>query len=88
MPRTKKESKIEKKKKTATVSTEHSEEEIADLKPKIVDVIGPDEVIGEVEEKEVDPDVALTGELSEDETEGAIGLDDEEIDPFGDKWEQ
>lgn len=88
MPRTKSSRKIEKNKKPEIVPAEHGDEVVSDIKPKIVDIIPNDEPVADVEEKEVDPEVAITSELSEDEAEGAIGLDDEEIDPFGDKWEQ
>ena len=40
----------------------------------------------EVDEKAVDPEGILGDKDPEDDDEAA--LDDEEIDPFGDKWEQ
>ncbi len=39
------------------------------------------------EEKEVDPEL-IPGEEVEDELEDEAALDDEEVNPFGDKWEE
>ncbi len=41
------------------------------------------------EEKEVDPELILgDGETEETLEDESTGLDDDEVDPFGDKWEQ
>jgi hypothetical protein len=48
------------------------------------------ELILEEEEKILDPEL-VPGEVVEDEEvedDDAIGLDDEEVDPFKDKWEE
>ena len=39
------------------------------------------------EEKEIDPEVAV-GEETEEESEEDALLDDDEVDPFKDKWEE
>lgn len=46
-------------------------------------------VINEEEEKEIDPEI-IVGEEEDDEIseEESALLDVDEIDPFGDKWEQ
>jgi len=48
------------------------------------------EIILEEEEKILDPEL-VQGEVVDDESEEddeAIGLDDDEVDPFKDKWEE
>lgn len=46
-------------------------------------------VIDEVEEKEIDPEIIARDEESEETLEEeSTTLDADEIDPFGDKWEQ
>jgi hypothetical protein len=56
---------------------------------KIIEADAP-LVIPELEEKPIEEDVpavAVEGE-EEEETEEAVTLDDEDLNPFGDKWEQ
>lgn len=49
----------------------------------------PDRVIDIDEEKEIDPEVVLGDEETEEVTDDEpTTLDADEIDPFGDKWEQ
>lgn len=62
------------------------DEEVEEIKPKD----GPVE-IPEDDDKAVDPDLLEEDDPLADEdpnSEESTGLDDEEIDPFGDKWEQ
>ena len=46
------------------------------------------EIILDDEEKIIDPDIVSTDTLAEEEEEDELGLDDDEIDPFKDKWEE
>lgn len=47
------------------------------------------EVLIDDEEEKVDPDIVLGDDLmSEDEEEEEESLDDEELNPFKDKWEE
>ncbi|MEI7462821.1 MAG: hypothetical protein WCK03_00305 [Candidatus Taylorbacteria bacterium] len=53
---------------------------------KVIDIYIQDDVVGVVEEKpETDP--LTTNEESDESASEESGLDDEEINPFGDKWE-
>ena len=91
MPRTKTVSAKKKNKPAKPVNeidTEADETEAAPIEniKKIKEVDITEDVIGVVEEKaEVDP--LMGDEESEDSIGEDSGLDEEEIDPFGDKWE-
>ena len=41
-----------------------------------------------IEEKEIELIPGLAEDPEDDDKEDDLGLDDEEVDPFGDKWEQ
>lgn len=75
--------------KPATVETEEHLEAFPKAK-KVVEIEEPEAVIGVVEEKEekLDEDgMPITEDEDEAGTEEA-GIDDEEVNPFGDKWEE
>ena len=80
------------KKKEIKVPQEDEDEskidEIVPIKNKVIEIDEPEPIIGVVEEKIEDDEVLAATE--DDDTIGGddAGLDDEEIDPFGDKWEQ
>ncbi|MEK7184571.1 MAG: hypothetical protein AAB683_00340 [Patescibacteria group bacterium] len=59
------------------------------LKEKNKD-IGTKEIILDDEEKVIDPDIVSADALAEEEEkdEDELGLDDDELDPFKDKWEE
>ena len=88
MPRTKP---INAKKKVKHAEVDQTEE-TSDSEPlpagkikKIAEVDIHEDVIGVIEEKvEVDP---LLAEEETDETTAEEALDDDEVNPFGDKWE-
>ncbi len=46
------------------------------------------EIILDDEEKVVDPDIVSADALADEEDEDELGLDDDELDPFKDKWEE
>ena len=54
------------------------------VKEKVAAVAKPIEDLDE--EKMIDPDGILGDETAEDDEE--MTMDDDEVDPFGDKWEQ
>ena len=73
-------------KKHANHTEEHEEEELPTKAPKIIEIDEPEPVVGAIEEKnEDDIPVAIEDEdsLGSDDS----SLDDEEVDPFGDKYE-
>ncbi len=80
---TKKAKKVEKEVKNIVAPTEENEEVETEPK-KIITAIEIDEVdtVSDVEEK---PENEM---LMSDEEDDSFSPDDEEIDPFGDKWEQ
>ena len=83
--KTKQKSKLAEKK-PADETEEHEEEGASAKTPKIVEIDEPEPVIGAVEEKLEDEAPVVTEDdelLSSDDA----GLDDEEVDPFGDKYE-
>lgn len=84
MPKAKKEKKvIQKIKSKPTLKLAHKIPENKIAKPleeeKIIEI--------DIEEKIIDPEIIIGEETSEDEDDDA-GLDEEEIDPFKDKWEE
>lgn len=88
MPHTKQSRSIKKTKPITKDQTEETEEVVAPVSKisKAVEVDIQDDVIGIVEEKpEIDP--LLADDESDDSATEEAGLDDEEINPFGDKWE-
>ncbi|MEI6304483.1 MAG: hypothetical protein WCP09_00485 [Candidatus Taylorbacteria bacterium] len=88
MPHTKTSGSSKKTKPIAKDPNEEGDEVVAPVQKisKVVEVDIQDDVIGTVEEKpEVDP--LLSEDESEDSSSEESGLDDEEINPFGDKWE-
>ena len=78
-----------KKPKTSIKDTSEDADDIAAPVSKInkvIDIYIQDDVVGVVEEKpETDP--LTTNEESDESASEESGLDDEEINPFGDKWE-
>ncbi len=88
MPRTKPTSVKKKVKRTEVDQTEETgdSESLPTSKiKKIAEVDIHEDVIGVIEEKvEVDP---LLAEEETDETAAEEALDDDEVNPFGDKWE-
>ena len=57
-------------------------------KHKNIESIGEEKIINiDIEDKEIDPEVPIEDEEDATTEEDAI-LDDEEINPFGDKWEE
>ena len=74
---------IEKKKEIET--EEHDDVGLAPNIKKIIEIDEPEPVVGVIEEKVEDeiPIVVEDDESLSDET----GLDDDEVDPFGDKYE-
>ncbi len=57
-------------------------------KQKNIESIGEEKIINiDIEDKEIDPEVPIEDEEDATTEEDAI-LDDEEINPFGDKWEE
>ena len=88
MPTTKSSRSNKKTKLVSKVSDEEVDEVVAPASKisKVVEVDIQDDVIGIVEEKpEADP--LLAEEDVEDAASEESALDDEEINPFGDKWE-
>ena len=73
------------------VTDEAPQEENEDiLEPKVgkakpIEVDIPEPIIGIDEKPEVDP--LLSDEETEDSPAEEAGLDDDEVNPFGDKWE-
>ncbi len=78
------------KSKTELKSVSEDTDEIDDpllsknKKPLEIDI--PDEIITPIEEK-TDEELAVT-EDGEDASGDELSLDDDELNPFGDKWEQ
>jgi hypothetical protein len=71
-----------------TDETEETEDESFPIKSKKDPVIALDEHVEvEIPEEKPEDDIPLKIE-EEDELVEEIGLDDEELDPFGDKWEE
>ena len=57
-------------------------------KQKNIESIGEEKIINiDIEDKEIDPEVPIEDEEDATTEEDSI-LDDEEINPFGDKWEE
>lgn len=89
MPRVKEKTKT---KKGRTASEEHIEGSVPDmpivpLKGKKIAPIEDAELIVGTDEKIVEEEV-IAPVVEEDETADEATLDDEEVNPFGDKWEE
>jgi hypothetical protein len=63
-----------------------TKEEKTVIRPKIIEADAPI-IIPDIEEKIVDEDSPVLG-TEDEETEETVTLDEEELNPFGDKWEQ
>ncbi len=75
--------------KTANTETEEQLEAFPKIVKKIIEVEDPEAILG-VEEKEekLDEDgMPIVGEEDDANAEEAT-IDDEEVNPFGDKWEE
>ncbi len=73
------------------VEESHTEtEEVMDIPPtkskKPLELDLPEPVIGTDEKPEVDP--LIPEEETDETTSEEVSLDDDELNPFGDKWEQ
>ncbi len=64
-----------------------TKEKSVKIEPKKIEADAP-VMLPELEEKPVDDDVVPVAGEEEEESEEAPTLDDEELNPFGDKWEQ
>ena len=68
--------------------TEIEVDEVASGKGKVKKPLEIDaaDILPEVEEKVIEEEVAVLG-LEDEESEDAVSLDSEDLNPFGDKWE-
>ncbi len=73
-------------KKRVDHTEEHEEEELPAKAPKIIEIDEPEPVVGAVEEK-TDDDLPVVTDDEDSLGSEEVGLDDEEVDPFGDKYE-
>jgi hypothetical protein len=91
MPRVKEKTKI---KKGRTASEDRIEGEISEVPvipakgKKILPLEEPEAIIGGEEKAVVEEDVILPAVAEDEETAEEASLDDEEVNPFGDKWEE
>ncbi len=91
MPIATKNARIKVKKATPKTDTTHEEigpeiDPIPAKNKKLVEIYEPEPIIAGVEEKiEEDPLIPAT---EEEDSEEAVSLDGEELNPFGDRWEE